>query len=505
MAVDIYQLFLQEHAKFGVNISHRLREMVRDLYENMIETGQMCEHLFNEIMSNQLSLLSESYYHDFLDSDKYKEHIQETKTLKKPVTSRRQDRITARLKRASRTSRTIGERPPKRKMSRYGIREKSRSERLTLTRLSAKLLKYNSDHEKVGVTHDFSGRDADIHDILKLKDIMRIFHADKFPRSLNIKLRDLKLLIKNVERKDTAVLNLYREPIEELLATSVYTPDMWPDRLMFISFIDCNLRSIPDLSALVNLERLNVIENLIHEIPDHVCQMHSLILLKISMNNLSDINPNISKLGNLETLNLSGNLIAKLPNSMKRLKSLSNLILNKNKFRTMPKVLAKIKSLRNVLLDGNNIIYIPDCIGSMKNLRSISFLKNGDIIKLPWTIAKLENLEDLYLEKDQCFSIGSSVKGYRLSGRQILSLLEWLQNHNANIAHFIKHGHYCKLSESYNCSVCNEKLNIKKKRCYLCGLAVHIKCRKVRNVELLEENIQVCLRCDQYITNFENK
>ena len=101
------------------------------------------------------------------------------------------------------------------------------------------------------------------------------------------------------------------------------------------------LTALPDMSCLVKLERLYVIDNQLTALHESVCQLTKLTTLDLSQNQLTTLPENIGQLTNLLWLDLSDNPISSLPSSIRNCKDLIELNLNGNVLSDKEKVAIK--------------------------------------------------------------------------------------------------------------------------------------------------------------------
>ena len=78
-----------------------------------------------------------------------------------------------------------------------------------------------------------------------------------------------------------------------------------------------SLQSIQNLERCPNLTVLDLHNNKIQTLPDSVCTLYQLKTLKISNNDLSDINPKISILDSLVRIALEGNPLRSIKPAMR--------------------------------------------------------------------------------------------------------------------------------------------------------------------------------------------
>jgi len=78
------------------------------------------------------------------------------------------------------------------------------------------------------------------------------------------------------------------------------------------------LQGIENVDRAPNLTVLDLHSNKLQKLPDSICQMYKLKTLKISNNDLSDINPKISLLDSLVRMSIEGNPLRSIKPSMRQ-------------------------------------------------------------------------------------------------------------------------------------------------------------------------------------------
>lgn len=153
--------------------------------------------------------------------------------------------------------------------------------------------------------------------------------------------------------------------------------------------ISCNFQisELPDLSGLMNLQRLMLSDNEIRILTvQHFKGLNNLTSLDLSCNQISEF-PDFSALQNLEDLNMNSNKITLLPPHLLRiLKKLKNLDVRFNQIIECPKFSDLPPSLTNFYFASNQIIEFPDFTDFLK-LQFVAIFPN------PWMFIPDEALE----------------------------------------------------------------------------------------------------------------
>jgi len=134
-----------------------------------------------------------------------------------------------------------------------------------------------------------------------------------------------------------------------------------------------NSDTINKIFKLSNLKSLVMQEMDMTDIPIHTFtfdRLHSLTYLALINNNLRSL-PDISSLKKLERLNLKGNQLSKFPKGINSLRKLWLLDISNNQLNKIPvEILSKLTSLRTLLMEHNEI---RQHLGS----RNVSYLVNN--------------------------------------------------------------------------------------------------------------------------------
>ena len=250
---------------------------------------------------------------------------------------------------------------------------------------------------------------------------------------------DLKLALK--DEKAVYKLNLSYQPIDIKL---------WPKLTALTNLQALQLQSIsvnqwPDnFSSLTNLVYLGSYNNEFTGFPKDFYKLGSLMYLELHNTKIDSIPQTIAYLQRLKTFKFSGtNDTLKLPKSLKYLKSLNDLIIESAILDSMPKPLFSITPLKTLVivncgiqampenldkltnlevlvLDYNKLSTIPRDIYKCKNLYALS-LKKNNITKIPDTICQLKNLTKLDLRDNPISKDEIEILKILLPGCQIIT------------------------------------------------------------------------------------
>jgi len=188
-------------------------------------------------------------------------------------------------------------------------------------------------------------------------------------------------------------------------------PKIVVERMNFVQKLDLSLNKMaafPDLSRFSVLEELNLIGNMLSELPEEIGSATTLRVLllngnvlktlphsigklealeKIEVNNneLVELPKEIGRLSLLETLSIAGNPISTLPDSIGAMRNLINLDLSCCHFSAIPEALTHATRVLDLNIGGNQLEVLPDGIGRMTRLVSLN-VQDNKLRDLPVTI-----------------------------------------------------------------------------------------------------------------------
>jgi hypothetical protein len=145
---------------------------------------------------------------------------------------------------------------------------------------------------------------------------------------------------------------------------------------------------------LPQLKILNLGGNLIEKIPESIHNLSNLTYLSIPNNKLKYLPDSIGFLYNLTHLGIGGNEIKNLPDSMKNLSNLTHLDIRDNVFQDFPDVIDELYNLTHLDISNNFVRYLPQSLGDLQNLKYF-VAKDASLRYLPDSIGNLLNLEHL--------------------------------------------------------------------------------------------------------------
>ena len=152
------------------------------------------------------------------------------------------------------------------------------------------------------------------------------------------------------------------------------------------------IHEIPNnIQNLDSLVHLSFSDNELEYLPNSIGNLTSLSALFLSNNLLIEIPETIGNLNNLEFFHISGNQLSELPVSISNLSSLISFNIDNNNFTIFPSSIMELNSLKYVYISNNLINYLPSNIGVLSSLQILSAYSNG-ISQIPSSIGSLNNL-----------------------------------------------------------------------------------------------------------------
>lgn len=188
-----------------------------------------------------------------------------------------------------------------------------------------------------------------------------------------------------------------------------------------------SLVTIPDLSQLTKLKKLNLGYNKINELPDFFASLISLEELSLANNGIVTLPPSFGKLKALKSLDLKGNQLITLPAVLFECTNLWELSLYKNGTTQLPNEFAKLKELKILDLTENQLKDIPTSFSNLEKLEDLSLSYNPFDQILPKAVYAFVSLKKLtYLNFK--LSIEKDFKPQSLSNQMcVLQNLEELE------------------------------------------------------------------------------
>uniref|UniRef100_A0A7S4H808 Uncharacterized protein n=1 Tax=Guillardia theta TaxID=55529 RepID=A0A7S4H808_GUITH len=145
-----------------------------------------------------------------------------------------------------------------------------------------------------------------------------------------------------------------------------------------------------------SLKRLNLLDNILTEMPVEVCDLTTLVELMAGYNRMLSIHSKICEMKNLERLHVPFNHLSELPDTVSIIQSLRFVNLDGNNFREIPACLCVITELRDLRMNQNQIAGLPPALARLGKLEELE-LSYNEISVLPRAIGQNTSLRRLKL------------------------------------------------------------------------------------------------------------
>ncbi|EDO17570.1 hypothetical protein Kpol_534p51 [Vanderwaltozyma polyspora DSM 70294] len=295
-----------------------------------------------------------------------------------------------------------------------------------------KLAKMNLSHNKLTNINDLSG--------MKNLRTLNIRHNRITTIKTNASnLQNLFLTNNRISTFDDKLPKLRALEIPGNPITSIPYQDFFPLNMTSLSLNKAKLSSIPGelFVKLARLEKLDISENNLTQIPSQISMLNKLIYLSIARNKIESLPKEFSKLTNLKTLDLHSNNIRDLVNGAENIEltylnlssnAFGNQAINGGEFFTKLSPSSKLAKTLMFFIAADNQFDDSSWtrFNCFKNLKVLNLSYNNftDISNL-----ELENLTELYFSGNKLISLPSDtilrwkyLKTLMLNGNQLLSL-----------------------------------------------------------------------------------
>ena len=155
---------------------------------------------------------------------------------------------------------------------------------------------------------------------------------------------------------------------------------------------------------LLDLEKLNISNMGIKELPKEIGKLSSLEELFMNENSIKEFPKELYQLKNLTILSFVKNEISFISQEISNIKGLLAFAACNNNITELPMSFYKLNKLKILCLHGTRITMVPDEIGNLSSLKSLT-LSNNDIKVLPQSISKLDKLDSLEIENTKITNI----------------------------------------------------------------------------------------------------
>lgn len=192
-----------------------------------------------------------------------------------------------------------------------------------------------------------------------------------------------------------------------------------------------------------HLAELDLSGSGLKEVPAAITDINPLRKLDVSHNGLSTL-PNLSTLKKLKKLNIGHNVFVVVPTTVTDVSSLHELTANNNQLVVLPQKMCKLKALKRLNVSCNQLQSLPDSLNDLPNIRTID-ARDNQLTTVP-NLSKLNKLQRLDLMQNP---VGAAKQGdkpnkvastamaiYRIVGKNCLqaayTLLQTLKHHKSH-------------------------------------------------------------------------
>ncbi|XP_061537929.1 DISP complex protein LRCH3 isoform X2 [Phycodurus eques] len=152
-----------------------------------------------------------------------------------------------------------------------------------------------------------------------------------------------------------------------------------------------------EVCLLVSLESLNVYQNCLRSLPDHMINLQALTYLNLSRNQLSALPVVLCGLP-LKVLIACNNKLGALPQEVGQLRHLTELDVSCNEIRTLPSQIGQLEALRDLNIRRNHLVALPTELAELPLVR-LDFSCNK-VTSIPLCYTRLSQLHTMVLDNN---------------------------------------------------------------------------------------------------------
>ncbi|XP_077466851.1 DISP complex protein LRCH3 isoform X3 [Stigmatopora argus] len=153
----------------------------------------------------------------------------------------------------------------------------------------------------------------------------------------------------------------------------------------------------PEVCLLVSLESLNVYQNCLRSLPDHMINLQALTYLNLSRNQLSALPVVLCSLP-LKVLIAGNNKLVALPQEVGQLRHLTELDVSCNEIRSLPSQVGRLEALRDLNIRRNHLVTLPPELAELPLVR-LDFSCNK-VTSIPLCYTRLSQLHTMVLDNN---------------------------------------------------------------------------------------------------------
>ena len=184
----------------------------------------------------------------------------------------------------------------------------------------------------------------------------------------------------------------------------------------------------PELLSFQNLEKLEMKENPVKQLPKPFQNAYSLRILDISSTNLQEVPPQILRLAKIEGLTMTNCALEVLPDDWKECLKISQMDLSENLLSTLPASISQLQKLEKLDLKSCCFKEFPEVLLQMSNLHTLN-LEQNLIQELPnnfqsLSLKKLNMRSNLLSDLSDALSANTHLSDLDVSSNRLTNLPE---------------------------------------------------------------------------------
>ncbi|NGX39011.1 MAG: E3 ubiquitin-protein ligase SspH1 [Chlamydiae bacterium] len=150
---------------------------------------------------------------------------------------------------------------------------------------------------------------------------------------------------------------------------------------------------LTNLNELVKIEKLDLKDNQLTELPELVGCLTALQMIGLNGNRLTKLPESFGSLTALQSLGLGNNQLTALQESFGSLSALQKLDLYDNQLAALPESFGSLTALVELRLTNNQLTKLPGSFGNLTALQKLLLLPNDQLTILPQLFKGLVNLK----------------------------------------------------------------------------------------------------------------
>jgi len=156
------------------------------------------------------------------------------------------------------------------------------------------------------------------------------------------------------------------------------------------------------------LQSLNIADNHLTTLPEHLTKLAQMQSLDVSRNLLTVLPENLGKLVQLQSLDVWANQLIALPKSLGQLVQLQSLDAWSNQLTELPESLGQLVQLQSLDVWANQLTTLPESLGQLVQLKSLN-IGHSQLTTLPEHLTQLAQLHSLDVSMNQLTALPESL------------------------------------------------------------------------------------------------